>query len=150
MVCDWLISHRRKLIKNRNVILRYNQFPAKRNLLTYIKELRPKRQITFDKVTNKTNSVRPKTLILGGASGISLAVSINFLRNGAVVRCHADRVSGFRTKVIKPDEGKFDWAMFWRYLKPHLIKFLGAVAVILSPLISYQSSRNFCSHLRYL
>ncbi|XP_037034874.1 mitochondrial potassium channel ATP-binding subunit [Bradysia coprophila] len=124
-----------RLLCSHNVCLnsysRYTRTPLKRNLLTYIKELRPKRPITVDKVTNKGN-VRPKTLIFGGASGISLAVSINFLRNGTVVQCHADRVSGLRSKVTKSDEGKFDWAMFWRYLKPHLIKFLGAVAAALA------------------
>lgn len=99
----------------------------KRNLLTYIKELKPRRQISVQ--TNTKCNVRPKTLIVGGAAGISLTVSLNFMRNGVVVRCHSDRVSGFRSKVTRPDEGKFDWAMFWGYLKPHLMKFLGAIAV---------------------
>lgn len=101
--------------------------PAKRNLLTHIKELKPRRQISVQ--TNTKCNVRPKTLIIGGATGISLAVSLNFIRNGVMVRCQSDRITGYRSKVTRPDEGKFDWARFWGYLKPHLLKFLGAIAV---------------------
>lgn len=101
--------------------------PIKTNFLTYIKELKPKQHI---RVGTKPNyNVRPKTLTLGGTAGISLGVSLSYLKNGVVVRCDADRISGFRSKVTRPDEGRFDWAMFWKYLKPHLLKFLGAVAV---------------------
>lgn len=113
------------VINNASMWSRYTR-PIKSNLLTYIKELKPRRQISVQ--TNLKCNVRPKTLLVGGAAGITLAVSLNFLRNGVVVRCHSDRTSGFR-KATRPDEGKFDWAMFWRYLKPHLLKFLGAIAV---------------------
>lgn len=68
-------------------------------------------------------------MIVGGSAGISLGVTVNYLRNGVVIRCNSDRISGLRAKVTKPDEGKFDWIMFWGYLKPHLLKFLGAIAV---------------------
>lgn len=110
---------------------RYNSTSQiKTNFLTYIKEFKPRQQI---RVHTKPNyNVRPKTLILGGTAGISLGVSLNYLKNGVVVRCNSDRVSGLRSKVTRPDDGKFDWAMFWRYLKPHLLKFIGAVAVRLS------------------
>ncbi len=111
------------------ISFRYSRTSIKTNLLTYIKELKPRRQITVNHATKTNRNVRPKTLIIGGATGISLAVSLNFIRNGVVVRCHSDRISGFRSKVTKPDEGKFDWSMFWRYLKPHLLKFIGAIAV---------------------
>lgn len=108
---------------------RYDSVRLKSSVLTYIRQFKPRRPITLTKVTKPNGNVRPHTLIVGGATGISLAISLNLIRNGAVVRCHSDRVSSFRSKVNKPDEGRFDWAMFWRYLKPHLIKFLGAVAV---------------------
>lgn len=96
------------------------------NLLTYIKELKPRRQISVQ--TKIKSNVRPTVILAAGSTGISLAVALNLIRNGVVVRCHSDRTTGFR-KVARPDDGRFDWAMFWRYLRPHLMKLLGAIAV---------------------
>lgn len=30
---------------------------------------------------------------------------------------------------LKENDVKFDWKKFWEYLKPHLIKFIGAILV---------------------
>lgn len=35
----------------------------------------------------------------------------------------------YSSNVAKKAEVKFDWAKFWSYLKPHLIKFLSAICV---------------------
>lgn len=37
--------------------------------------------------------------------------------------------SGYQTKAIKNESIAFDWHKFWTYLKPYLLKFLGAIAV---------------------
>lgn len=38
---------------------------------------------------------------------------------------------GYHTNSIKNESIAFDWRKFWEYLKPYLLKFLGAIAVSL-------------------
>lgn len=84
-------------------------------------------------------------LIVGGTSAAALA----FRCNRFVVSCNANRLAGsnsnfhrvflrdlqfyvilgYQTNAIKNDTVAFDWRKFWHYLKPHLLKFLGAIAV---------------------
>lgn len=37
--------------------------------------------------------------------------------------------AGYRSNAIKDESIAFDWLKFWQYLKPHLLKFLAAIAV---------------------
>ncbi|XP_063695488.1 mitochondrial potassium channel ATP-binding subunit [Culicoides brevitarsis] len=84
--------------------------------------------------TKISTPVKPETgnvfklsrfLVLGG-TGISLALH---LRNqNLVVECQASRLKGLRQSQ---KDIKFDWRLFWTYLKPHLAKFLAAIVTAL-------------------
>lgn len=54
--------------------------------------------------------------------------------------------TGYSSNVIKNESVAFDWHKFWEYLKPHLLKFLAAIAV--SEVKSLISARliNSCFH----
>lgn len=88
-------------------------------------------------------------ILIGGTS----AVALSFRCNRFVVSCNANRLAGlllqlncstkcfacnerhsflfagYQAKAIKNDSVAFDWHKFWQYLKPYLLKFLGAIAV---------------------
>ncbi|XP_055301998.1 mitochondrial potassium channel ATP-binding subunit [Sitodiplosis mosellana] len=68
-------------------------------------------------------------LLVGGTCAVTFA----FRYNRIVVSCSsANRLAGYQTNVIKNDSIAFDWHQFWRYLKPYLLKFLGAIAAALA------------------
>lgn len=39
---------------------------------------------------------------------------------------------GYQSNVIKSDSIAFHWHFFWQYLRPHLLKFLGAISAALA------------------
>lgn len=63
-------------------------------------------------------------LLIGGGSAVGLAFRYN-----RFALCNSGRLAGYQANVIKNDTIAFDWRKFWTYLKPHLLKFLGAIAV---------------------
>lgn len=73
-----------------------------------------------------TRTRLPLTALLIGASG-SIGLAVKW--NGAYVSCSAGRLAGYQSNVTKADTVAFDWKRFWKYLKPHLLKFLAAICV---------------------
>lgn len=73
-----------------------------------------------------TRTRLPLTALLIGASG-SIGLAAKW--NGAYVSCSAGRLAGYQSNVTKADTVAFDWKRFWKYLKPHLLKFLAAICV---------------------
>lgn len=76
-------------------------------------------------VTGKKLSSIAK-LFIGGTS----AIALSFRYNRFAVSCTSNRLAGYHTNVAKNDTVTFDWRKFWHYLKPYLLKFIGAIAVI--------------------
>lgn len=52
---------------------------------------------------------------------------------------------GYQTNAIKSESIAFDWHKFWKYLKPYLLKFLGAIAVSYFAYY-FQSNIKCCFH----
>lgn len=66
---------------------------------------------------------RPVTLALGLGSSILLKKQLT------TVRCEVNRTTDIK---IATTPGKFDWKRFWKYLKNHIWKLLGAIAAALA------------------
>lgn len=63
-----------------------------------------------------------------GGTGVISAVAANYRQFW--VSCRADRVSGYKsTATMQRKEAQFDWYRFWTYLRPHLLKLIGAICV---------------------
>lgn len=78
-------------------------------------------------VSNVAGKSRLLSLLAGG---ISLPLGLH----GHSLWAHckaADRLTGFTSKVNKERDVRFDWYKFWGYLKPHLLKFFGAILVMI-------------------
>ncbi|XP_031638449.1 mitochondrial potassium channel ATP-binding subunit [Contarinia nasturtii] len=67
-------------------------------------------------------------VVVGGTGALALV----FRCNRFTVSCSANRLAGYQTNAIKKDSVAFDWHQFWQYLKPYLLKFLGAIAAALA------------------
>lgn len=71
-------------------------------------------------------------LVIGG-SAVSVTVGYQFRR--WFVHCEAAAVNNRLVghKVAGAGEGiKFDWQKFWTYLRPHLVKLIGAIMAALA------------------
>lgn len=63
---------------------------------------------------------------MAGGTGLTTVAAVNYRHYW--VRCNAaDRITAVR--VLRKKDGRFDWWRFWTYLRPHLLKFLGAICV---------------------
>lgn len=74
----------------------------------------------------KWNIPKLSTRLLIGTGTVSIAALV---RNRFLQRVQCDRLSvgGFQKSRDAVQKATFDWWRFWEYLKPHLLKFLGAI-----------------------
>lgn len=111
-------SHLRPLLQSRGNLLR-----------SYV--VRPIKSVATTTTVGKSRFLS----FLAGGTGFGTGVAVSYRH--MLVRCHAaDRISA-SVRVLRKEDGKFDWWRFWTYLRPHIIKFLGAICV--SYLIKFRS-----------
>lgn len=80
------------------------------------------------KVTRNENLFLKRTLTLNvGLMGLGASLYIKY--NVATIQCEANRTNELQ---IAANEVKFDWIRFWRYLKGHIWKLIGAIVAALA------------------
>lgn len=77
-----------------------------------------------------TNASKLKAILLGGGGVTICLVGRTIFQQGrSRVQCEGNRLAGVIQKTLQQENSNFDWRRFWSYLEPHLLEFLGAIAV---------------------
>lgn len=105
-------------LKNASILR--NPIAVRQNFRNFVRE----NSSTAKRKSDNLFITRPTTLALGIGSAFL------FKSHFATVSCQVNRTTDIR--ILSTKDVKFDWRRFWRYLKNHIWKLLGAIAAALA------------------
>lgn len=114
-----LVTHNLTFHNFKNASFLRNPSILRQNFRNFVRENSSKARKSEKLLIN-----RPLTLTLG--IGTSFLLKSHF----SVANCEVNRTTELR--IAANDNVKFDWRRFWKYLKKHLWKLLGAISAALA------------------
>lgn len=79
---------------------------------------------------NSTKTRKSEKLLISRPLTLTLGIGASFLHHLSVAKCEVNRTTELR--IAGSENVKFDWRRFWKYLKNHIWKLLGAIAAALA------------------
>lgn len=75
---------------------------------------------------NKNNLIN----VISSTFGVSIGLGFYYVKNQKIVSCEKKNGKNRLRGTAQEDKAlKFNWTLFWKYLKPHLLRLFGAIVV---------------------